>query len=174
VVGKACRVKPEREDPAVRITARVDYAVRAMVELARAPAGVPVKGDAVAATQAIPWKFAEGLLADLRKAGLVASSRGAAGGYWLSRPGRDITVADVIRAVEGPLADVRGAAPEELPELGPSPAVRELWVATRAALREVLEATSVQDLADGTLPAAVAERLRTPGAWARRDDGTAG
>jgi Rrf2 family protein len=156
----------------VRITARVDYAVRATVELARAPAGVPVKGDVIALAQGIPWKFAEGLLADLRKAGLVSSSRGATGGYWLARPAATIAVADVIRAVEGPLADVRGVAPEDLPDDGPSPAVRELWVATRAALREVLEAATVQDLADGRLPAGVAARLQAPGAWARRDDRT--
>jgi Rrf2 family protein len=158
----------------VRITARVDYAVRAMVELARAEPGVPVKGDAIAATQGVPWKFAEGLLADLRKAGLVASSRGSTGGYWLARPAGEIAVADVIRAVEGPLADVRGVAPEDLPGDGPSPAVRELWVATRAALREVLEATTIADLAGGHLPPAVADRLRSPGAWARRDDRISG
>jgi Rrf2 family protein len=151
----------------VRITAKVDYAVRAVVELAAAPPG-PVKGDVLAARQAIPAKFLENILADLRRAGLVASQRGAVGGYRLARPAAAISVADIIRAVEGPLADVHGTPPEELDYPGPATSLREVWVATRAALRSILEEVSVADIAQGSLPEAVEPWLDIPDAWSRR------
>src|ERR671936_1642645 len=100
----------------MRVSAKVDYAVRAAVELAAAESG-PVKGEAISQAQDIPLKFLENILGELKHAGLVRSQRGVEGGYWLARPAEEITVADVIRAVEGPLASVRGASPET-PEYG--------------------------------------------------------
>jgi len=151
----------------VRITAKVDYAVRAAVELAAAPPG-PVKGEALAARQGIPVKFLENILSDLRRAGLVASQRGAEGGYRLARPPADVSVADIIRAVEGPLADVHGTPPEELDYVGPAVSLQKVWVATRAALRSILEEVSIADIADGSLPAVVEPYLDVPDAWSRR------
>jgi Rrf2 family protein len=151
----------------VRITAKVDYAVRAAVELAAAPPG-PMKGDELARRQGIPAKFLENILADLRRAGIVASQRGAVGGYRLARPAADIRVADIIRAVEGPLADVHGSPPEEVDYTGPAVPLRRVWVATRAALRSILEEVSVADIAEGTLPATVERVLDVPDAWSRR------
>ena len=151
----------------MRITAKVDYAVRAAVELAAAPPG-PMKGDALARRQGIPAKFLENILADLRRAGIVASQRGAEGGYRLARPAADIRVADIIRAVEGPLADVHGSPPEEVDYAGPAVPLRRVWVATRAALRSILEEVSVADIAEGTLPPSVERVLDVPDAWSRR------
>jgi len=151
----------------VRITAKVDYAVRAATELAAAPPG-PMKGDALATSQGIPVKFLENILADLRRAGLVASQRGAEGGYRLARPPSDITVADIIRAVEGPLADVHGTPPEMVAYAGPAADLAKVWVATRAALRMILEEVTVADIASGSLPAAVESFLEAPDAWLRR------
>jgi Rrf2 family protein len=151
----------------VRITAKVDYAVRAAVELAAAPPG-PMKGDELARRQGIPAKFLENILADLRRAGIVASQRGAVGGYRLARPAADIRVADIIRAVEGPLADVHGSPPEEVDYTGPAVPLQRVWVATRAALRSILEEVSVADIAEGTLPATVERVLDVPDAWSRR------
>src|SRR3954470_1687647 len=98
----------------MRVSAKVDYAVRAMTELATQEAGRPVKGDQLAAAQHIPTKFLENILGELRASGLVASQRGAEGGYWLAQPADKISVADIIRAVEGPLANVRGVRPDAL------------------------------------------------------------
>jgi Rrf2 family protein len=151
----------------VRITAKVDYAVRAAAELAAAPLG-PVKGDVIAQRQGIPAKFLENILADLRRAGLVASQRGAEGGYWLAADAATISVADIIRAVEGPLADVHGMPPEQVDYRGPAAGLQGVWVATRAALRTVLEEVTLADVAAGTLPAEVEKLLREPDAWLRR------
>jgi Rrf2 family protein len=152
---------------AVRITAKVDYAVRAAIELAAAPPG-PVKGDVLAAHQAIPVKFLENILADLRRSGIVASQRGAEGGYRLAVPADRVTVADIIRAVEGPLADVHGTPPEEVDYAGPAAGLQSVWIATRAALRAVLEEVTVADIAAGTLPESITRHLATPDAWSRR------
>ncbi|HKY64846.1 MAG TPA: Rrf2 family transcriptional regulator, partial [Acidimicrobiales bacterium] len=135
----------------MRITAKVDYAVRAMAELAAAPDG-PVTADALAERQAIPPKFLENILADLRRGGLVRSQRGADGGYRLARPAGAVTVADVIRAVEGPLADVHGTPPEEMAYAGAAAHLRDVWIATRASLRGVLEQVTLADVAAGELP----------------------
>jgi Rrf2 family protein len=151
----------------VRITAKVDYAVRAAAELAAAPAG-PVKGDLIAQRQGIPAKFLENILADLRRSGLIASQRGADGGYWLAADASEISVADIIRAVEGPLADVHGTPPERVDYRGPAAGLQGVWVATRAALRMVLEEVTLADVASGTLPVQVEELLREPDAWLRR------
>jgi len=151
----------------VRITASVDYAVRAVLELAVRP-GERVKGEVIAQSQSISFRFVERLLADLRRAGIVASRRGQDGGYWLARPADEITVADVIRAVEGPLADVHGTSPEDVDHPGPAGVLRELWVATRASLRAVLEEVTFADLAARELPAELRPLLADDGAWVRR------
>ena len=133
----------------MRISAKVDYAVRAAVELAGAEEGEPMKGDALADAQGIPLKFLENILGELKHAGISRSQRGAEGGYWLARPADEITLADVIRAVEGPLASVRGESPEALSYDGRRGAARGVWVAVRANLRAVLETVTLADLAAG-------------------------
>ncbi len=157
----------------MRITAKVDYAVRAAAELAARQAAAPgeraaMKGDAVAQAQEIPVRFLEGILAALRRAGIVGSQRGAEGGYWLARPASSVSVAEVIRAVEGPLADVHGEPPEDLAYVGAASSLQLVWIATRVALREVLETTTLADLASGDLPAAVASRAEQADGWMRR------
>ena len=151
----------------MRVTAKVDYALRALVELAAAE-GATVKGDRIAEAQGIPLKFLENILAELRRAGIVGSQRGADGGYRLVRAADTVSVADVIRAVEGPLADVHGTPPEDLDPPGVAAPVKVVWVATRAALRSVLEVVTVGAIARDELPPVVAELLRDPTAWARR------
>src|SRR3954468_3628780 len=110
----------------MRVSAKVDYAVRAAVELAAAETP-PVKGEVLAQAQDIPLKFLENILGELKHAGLVRSQRGAEGGYWLARPAEEITIADVIRAVEGPLASVRGESPETVTYGGAAEALGKLW-----------------------------------------------
>lgn len=153
-------------DP-VRVTARVDYAVRAATMLATAAAtgAGPVKGDRIADAQGIPAKFLENILGELRQAGLVRSQRGAEGGYWLALPPEQITVADVIRAVEGPLASVRGERAEALDYPEGTGALQEVWVALRASLRSVLETVTLADVATGELPAHVRRFVDDPEAW---------
>jgi Rrf2 family protein len=152
----------------VKVSASLDYAVRAMVELAASTPGRPVKADEIGDRQQIPSRFLAQLLAELRKANLVASGRGYVGGYWLALPAEQITVADVMRVIDGPLADVHGFAPESFGPPGVAAPTRELWVALRAALRSVLEKVTIADLASGTLPPSVAVLLDDPGAWVRR------
>jgi Rrf2 family protein len=151
----------------MRISARADYAVRAAVELAAAGGG-PVKGEALATAQGIPPKFLENILGDLRHARLVRSQRGADGGYWLARPAEQISVADIIRAVEGPLASVRGYPPEETEYPGTSEALPRVWIAVRAALRSVVENVTVADVAADKLPAKVEQLAKDPEAWVTR------
>jgi len=150
----------------VRITAKADYAVRAAVELAAAgPDAKPVKGEELARSQDIPQNFLEIILTELRRAGIIRSRRGAEGGYQLARPADEVTVADVLRAVEGPLAAVQGTRPDELEYRGAAAKLPEVWVALRASLRDVLEQVSLADIARGRLPAAVRDRTRTKDAW---------
>ena len=150
----------------MRITAKADYAVRAAVELAAAqPDGVPVKGEHLAKSQDIPQNFLENILTELRRAGIVRTRRGAEGGYQLARPAREITVADVLRAVEGPLAAVQGVQPQDLEYGGAAKHLPELWVAVRASLRSVLEKVTLADLAAGKLPRSVASKTADPDAW---------
>lgn len=151
----------------MRVSARVDYGLRAAVELAAADG--PVKGEALAAAQNVPLKFLENVLADLRRSGLVASQRGRGGGYRLARPGREITVADVVRAIEGPLAGVQGEPPEDVDFTGAAAPLRQVWLATRANLRAVLEAVTLADVVDDTLPPVIDSLLADPSAWERRD-----
>jgi Rrf2 family protein len=148
----------------VRLSAKADYALRACLELATLDEG-NAKGEAVARAQAIPLRFLEQILLDLRHAGLVASQRGAEGGYRLARAPEEIRLADVIRAVEGPLANVRGVRPEELEFAGPARALREVFVALRANIRAVLEEVTLADVAADELPASVRELLENPEAW---------
>ena len=145
----------------MRITAKVDYAVRAMCELA-GQGGGPVRGERLAAAQGIPQSFLENILHELKRAGLVATQRGVDGGYRLAKPAREITVADIIRAVEGPLADVRGARPETLAFDGAAAPLRDVWLAVRANLRAVLEGVTVADIAEDHLPPFIPELLADP------------
>lgn len=132
----------------MRVSAKVDYAIRALAELAVAPLG-PVKGERIANAQGIPLKFLENILLELRRSEIVASQRGAEGGYWLARPAADVSLADVIRAVEGPIATVRGARPEEVAYTGAAAGLREVWIDLRTSMRAVLEETSLADLVEG-------------------------
>ena len=128
----------------MRVSAKVDYALRAMLELAAAE-GL-VKSERVAAAQGIPQKFLENILLDLRHAELVTSRRGVEGGYALARPASEISVADVIRAVEGPIATVRGERPDAVEYRGPALALAPVWLDLRAAMRGVLEETTIGDI----------------------------
>jgi Rrf2 family protein len=148
----------------VRISAKSDYAVRAMLELALAADLLPC--DAVATAQGIPVTFLRNvIMIDLKRAGLVASTRGSEGGYRLNRPATDITVADIIRAVDGPMATVQGVQPHDVAYAGTAEILQPLWVAVRASLRAVLENVHLADLAAGALPASVAGLLEDPEAW---------
>jgi len=150
----------------MRISAKADYAVRAAAELAAAsPGGRPVKGEQLAAAQGIPPRFLENILADLRHAGLLSARRGADGGYALTRAPGEISVAEVLRAVEGPLAAVQGSRPEGLHYQGAAARLPEVWVALRANLRAVLERVTLADLAAGTLPESVATLTTNADAW---------
>jgi Rrf2 family protein len=160
----------------VRTTAKVDYAVRAGVALALAAAEAeadgarpePMKAHVLASEEDIPPKFLESILADLKRAQLVASQRGAVGGYRLARPAAEISVADVIRAVEGPLADVRGERPDALDYQDGLVVLQRAWIAVRANLRAVLEHVTLADLRDGRLDPAVEALTEDPDAWVSR------
>ena len=151
----------------MRVTARVDYAVRAARELGLAHPDT-LTAEAIADRQGLPLAFTKQILARMRRAGVVAAQRGGEGGYRLGLAPDAISVADIVRAVEGPLADVRGEPPEELDYPGDGEVLRRLWIATRASLRSVLEHVSVADLAKGDLPTTVDELTTQSGAWHRR------
>lgn len=152
----------------MRITAKVDYAVRAAIELAGATRSQPVKGDRIAHAQDIPTKYLENILSELRRAGIIGSRRGAEGGYWLAIAADDVTVADIIRAVEGPLANVQGVRPEALTFEGSAQPLQRMWVCVRASLRSVLEHVTIADLVAGTLPDEIDALADDPDAWAPR------
>ena len=156
----------------MRISAKVDYAVRASIELAAAHrrdgAAKPVKAEALARAQEIPLKFLENILQGLRQAGIVESRRGPEGGHLLSRPADEISIADVIRAIDGPLAGVGGRRPEELEFGGSATPMKEIWIAVRSALRNVLEEVTLADVAAGELPDHVAALTADPRAWVKR------
>ena len=152
----------------MRVTARSDYAIRALLELAAAGAAAPVRADAIAKAQHIPVRFLENLLTDLRRARLIVSQRGSEGGYRLARAASSISLAEVIRVVDGPLAAVRGEAPENVEYGGPAASLRDVWIALRASMRTVLETVTLADIAAGRLPASVRRLLRDPAVWARR------
>ena len=152
----------------MQVSARVDYGTRALAELASRQDGDLVTSEDLARLQGIPVKFLEGILTQLRRAGLVYSKRGVDGGYRLGRPADQISVADVFRALDGPIAAVRGLAPEDMSYPGAAEHLREVWVATRAALRSVLEEVTLADLVSGNLPEQTRALLVVPGAWERR------
>jgi Rrf2 family protein len=152
----------------VRISAKVDYAVRAAVELAAAKDEEPVKGDVIAESQGIPLKFLENILGELKHVGMVKSRRGAQGGYWLARPAEEISLGDIVRAVEGPLASVRGEAPEDLKYKGGAAPLQQVWIALRANLRAVMDEVTLADVVSGELPANVKELSEPAEAWSPR------
>jgi Rrf2 family protein len=149
----------------MRVTAKADYAVRAAVELVGASEDAPRKADALATAQGIPPSFLENILNQLKSAGIVRSQRGPDGGWWLLRPAEELTLADVIRAVEGPLASVRGERPDRLTYSGSAAPLQEVWIALRANIREVLEHVTIGQLARGELPPIVAKLAGDPEAW---------
>jgi Rrf2 family protein len=152
----------------MRISAKADYAVRAAVELAAAPDERPVKAERIATAQGIPLNFLENILGELRHAGIVRSHRGADGGFRLAKPPEELAIADIIRAVEGPLASVRGAPPEEAEYRGASEALPRVWIAVRANLRKVVEHVTVADVASGHIPKSIDKLAEDPEAWVTR------
>jgi len=152
----------------MRISAKADYAVRAVVELAAAEGDKPVKAERVANAQEIPLNFLENILGELRHAGIVRSHRGAEGGFRLAKPASEVTVADIIRAVEGPLASVRGGPPEDATYTGAATTLPRVWIAVRANLRRVVENVTIADIANSKLPRSVEKLTEDPGAWVTR------
>src|SRR5437868_15000054 len=152
----------------MHVTAKADYAVRAVVELAGSSKGSPRKVDEIAQAQEIPVSFLENILTQLRSSGVVRSQRGPEGGYWLARPAEEVNLADVIRAVEGPLVGVRGQRPEELSYDGAAESLQQVWIALRANLRKVLEHVTVEQVAAGKLPREVVALTREEQAWHTR------
>ena len=152
----------------MRISAKADYAVRAALELAASPNGEPIKGEQLAESQDIPLQFLEHILLELKHARLVRAKRGARGGYWLAKSAEKITLADVIRAVEGPLANIQDSAPEATHYPGPAEHLRDVWIAVRANLRAVLEQITLAELTAGELPDVVRGLTSDPDAWRAR------
>lgn len=149
----------------MRVSAKSDYALRALIELARRPGGIAVSAEELGRLQDIPHGFLQAILAELRRAGLVRSQRGQAGGWLMGRPAEDVTVADVIRAVDGPLVNVYGIRPEGVTYNESARGLQLVWIAARSSLRDVLERVSIRDLADGALPGEILERTRGEDAW---------
>src|SRR4051812_29738247 len=151
----------------MRVSAKADYAVRAAAELAAADEG-PVKGGVLAEAQDIPLQFLEHILLELKHQGIVRARRGAKGGYWLAKPANEVTVADIVRAVEGPIAHVQSTPPEAIEYSGTSAPLQEVWIAVRASLRAVLEEVTLADIVSGELPASVKELAAPADAWLAR------
>ncbi|WP_129668515.1 RrF2 family transcriptional regulator [Phytoactinopolyspora endophytica] len=151
----------------MHVTARADYAVRAVIELASLRP-VSATRQQLAEAQNIPGKFLETILGDLRRAGIIEAQRGASGGYRLTRDPEKLTLAEIVRAAEGPLAAVRGMPPEDTLYPGSAAPLTQIWVAVRASLRDVLEATTVSDILSGDLPEQVTSLLARPDSWTRR------
>jgi Rrf2 family protein len=152
----------------MHVTAKADYAVRAVVELSGSSQDAPRKVDEVAQAQGIPVSFLENILTQLRSSGMVRSQRGPEGGYWLAQPPEEISLAQIIRAVEGPLVGVRGQRPEEIEYIGSAESLQQVWVALRANLRKVLEHVTVADVAAGKLPKDIVALTRAEEAWTTR------
>lgn len=151
----------------MRVSAKADYAVRAAAELAAAEEG-PIKGERLAEAQDIPLQFLEHILLELKHHGIVRARRGAKGGYWLAKPADEVTVAEIVRAVEGPIAHVQSTPPEEIEYRGNSEHLQEVWIAVRASLRSVLEEVTLADLVSGDLPESVKDLAASPDAWVAR------
>jgi Rrf2 family protein len=152
----------------VRVSAKADYAVRAMIELVDGAEDAPLKGEVVSQSQDIPVRFLENILSELRHAGLVHSRRGTDGGYWLAKPPDAITIADIIRAADGPLATVRGEPADELDYAEDAKPLQEVWIALRANIREVLETVTLADVVGGQLPEPVRSIASQPDVWQTR------
>ena len=152
----------------MRISAKADYAVRAAIFLAASSKSGPLKAESIAVSQEIPLKFLLNILSDLKRGRIVTSHRGSQGGFQLARSASEITVADVIRAVEGPLASVHEILPENVSYPPPSESLQQVWIAVRASLRSVLEAVTIADLASGSLPKSVVALNSSPEAWTVR------
>ncbi|HTW06018.1 MAG TPA: Rrf2 family transcriptional regulator [Acidimicrobiales bacterium] len=150
----------------MQISAKVDYGMRALLVLASA--SEPMTADALAADQGLPGKFLGVILNDLRRSGILVSHRGREAGYNLARPASEITAADVIRALEGPLAQVKGIRPEQATYQGAAQHLQEAWIAVRASLRAVLEHLTIDDIVTGELPAPIAQLVADPDAWVGR------
>lgn len=156
----------------MRLSARVDYALRAATELAAAQlaagdqAPLPVTAERLATGQQIPGKFLESILVQLRRGGIVTAQRGPEGGYWLTRPASEISLADVIRIIDGPLAHIRNTRPEDLGYRGVAKPLQEVWIALRASEREILELVTIADVAGADLPKRVKDLVADPEAWA--------
>jgi len=149
----------------MRLSARADYALRAAIELA-ASGGGHVTADSLARSQAIPGKFLEAILTQLRRAGLVRSQRGPDGGFWLARPASEISLADIIRAIDGQLVGVRGERPENIGYIGVAEPLQSVWIALRANERAILDEVTLDHIVTGELPARVRELIEDPRAWA--------
>jgi Rrf2 family protein len=149
----------------MRLSARADYALRAAIELAAASASGHVTAEKLAKAQEIPGKFLEAILTQLRRDGLVRSQRGPDGGFWLARPASEISLADIIRAIDGPLVGVRGERPENLGYIGAAEPLQTVWIALRANERAVLEDTTLEDIVTGELPDRVMKLADDPRAW---------
>ena len=156
------------ENPGMHVTAKADYAIRAVVELVDSSQERPYKIDAVAQAQSISPSFLENILTQLRSAGFVRSQRGPDGGYWLARPPDELNIAQIIRAVDGPLVGVRGEPPKEVEYVGSAESLQQVWIAVRANLRKVLEHVTVADVAAGKLPQDVLALTRREEAWETR------
>jgi Rrf2 family protein len=148
----------------MRLSARADYALRAVIELAASSDG-HTTAEQLARSQSIPGKFLEAILTQLRRAGLVRSQRGPDGGFWLARPAGEISLADIIRAIDGPLLGVRGERPEKLGYLGSAEPLQVVWIALRANERAILEAVTLEHIVTGELPPRVSELAGDPQAW---------
>lgn len=149
----------------MRVSAKSDYALRALIEIGGRTDGVPVSAEEIGKLQDIPHGFLQAILADLRRAGVLVSQRGQAGGWRLARPAPDVTIADVIRAVDGPLVSVYGLRPESVSYNDTALVLQHVWIAARSSLRDVFEGVSIQDLCDGTLPQPVAAMTHDEDAW---------
>ncbi|GAA2733716.1 Rrf2 family transcriptional regulator [Actinocorallia aurantiaca] len=155
----------------MRLSARVDYALRAAAELAAAAetstGGHPVTAVQLAEAQQIPPKFLENILGQLRRSGIIRSQRGPDGGYWLARSAEEISLADIIRAIDGPLLGVRGERPEDVGYSGAARPLQEVWIALRASERAILELVTLDHIARGALPESVQQLTEDPKAWTK-------
>ena len=149
----------------MRVSAKSDYALRALLEIASRHDGVPVSAEELGRLQDIPHGFLQAILADLRRAGIVMSVRGQSGGWRLARDAEQVSVADIIRAVDGPLVSVYGLRPEAVTYNESAGALQLVWIAARANLREVFEHVTVQMLADGELPPEIMKLTKDDDAW---------
>jgi len=149
----------------MRVSAKSDYALRALIELASRDGGSPVSAEELGRLQEIPHGFLQAILADLRRAGVVMSQRGQSGGWRMARDAKTVSVADVIRAVDGPLVSVYGLRPEAVSYNASAEVLQHVWIAARSSLRDVFEQVSIRSLADRTLPKSVAARTESDDAW---------